>query len=1103
MTFGIYSNNKINVTVTATDSDPSSGFDKNGGIEVTDENGKTVDENNGFTKNEAESNAGEATTITYQFVLDNAKSAYKLKFKACDKAGNATEEISLAELLSDKVVEGFNNVGIDSENFEVVSTTDSATIDEITVIERKPDEITVIERKPDYTDKNNNKEWYKAANGAVEFKTTVTDDLSKLHSITGKENDNVVSLKDENGNDIKAFTKTLDTEDKSGESVTSKDVYYTMNENSNYSGKYTLTVTAVNNSGKKSEEKSKTVYFDSKAPVIKSVEFEDASEYSDKTVELKDTIEKTNYGYFFKKDTKVTVTATDGDANSASGVKTIVIVTQEKGSGKDVSKEFDPSEASEATLLIPANFKGNVYAYAIDNVDNKGNKYYPNKVVVENEQMHNDCSSISISTNESTSKTDKDGRALFNTDVNVPIVVTDTYSGIAKIEYSVESSYDTNNNYSATVTAADSKDDGWNRTKKDENLVTEMTTTLKVANNSNNIKVYVKLTDNAGNTSEKEIYFSIDKTAPEITVEYDNNSATSHNGTDYFKANRTATVTVKERNFNSDDVVYKITNTDEVIPTLSGWTEHWDSTNPDNSYYTATVTYSADGDYTFDFSYTDLAGNQGNNIKQHKFTLDKTMPEISVEFDNNSSLNSNYYKADRIATITVNEHNFNAEDVKVAISATAADNSTSATPPSVSGWSNNGDTHTATVRFTNDGKYSFTVDYTDLADNAAKQEVVSTFYVDKTTPVVEISNIENNSANAGDVAPVVTFKDNNYSGDYKLTLTRVDINAKTSDVSRNFVTTVVPTGNTGATITYSSFANIEENDGIYVLNAELTDRAGNSESAMVTFSVNRFGSTYAYGTDDTKNLVNNGYTNAEKDIVISEINVDKLTKSSVTLSVDNSELKTLEPNKDYTIKEDAKTGQWHKYDYTIKSGNFADEGSYTIEISSIDQAKNSATNRIPIQEDRKLAVQFIVDKTAPVVNIAGIEDNKLYQESSKDVTIVCEDSHIDSSSLVISLDDKVLKEGEDYVLEKDVATLTATLKVNATSDISAQSIKVIANDLAGNEGEGQVDKFTLSATLLMRFFANTPLVIITAVLLTAIIGGVVFIVIKRKKKIEE
>ena len=990
--------------------------------------------------------------------------------------------------------------------FEVVSNNDSTKIDAKNTFEGT-----------NFDDSSNH---IIRSGDTVSVKSIIKDDLSGINKIGGfscKWNDSEnVKITDNNNNN-----NLLSSENFSYNYVTDKkttDVTLNYNISTKKSGKYVLTYTVTNNAGVK-KKFDETFYVDNTAPVIRYFTFENG-----KTAENDDiSVTKTDYGYYFKNKTEVSVTAVDGGIDGAvSGVSEIHFYTIEKDETTPSNIQVSVPENNKATFTVPANFKGNVYAYAVDKA---GNCYYfdtttnkddsqpvtPDRVVVENSSKHEQMSGIDISipaTNyiESSNK-------LYNNDVNVALNVSDSYSGIAKIEYSVSSEFDTDNNWDGSIEYSNDQSattamngngtvSGWKIEKSDQNLVTKASSTITVKNNSNNIKIEVKLTDRAGNVSTKKETLSIDKTKPTIKIEYDNNNHTTHNGTEFYKANRTATITVTERNFSPEDVISKITNTDNVIPQITGWTTHnvANGENPDGTTHTATVVYASDGDYTFDIAFTDMAGNKADKVAQHKFTVDKTIPTINVSFDNNSAKNNNYYKADRTATITVNEHNFNAQDVKVNISATGADNSTAATAPSVSSWTSNGNIHTATVKFANDGKYAFDVNYTDLADNAAKENVVTTFYVDKTAPAVKISNVENESANSGNVAPVINLSDNNYSGDYVLTLTRVDIEAKKTDVTNDFVSTVVPTSNTGAVVTYANFASDEVNDGIYVLNAALTDKAGNSSNDTITFSVNRFGSTYMGGNKETNDLLDNGYTNAEKDIVISEINVDKLTKSNISLSLDSSSLKTLKQNVDYTVNEDAKTGQWHKYNYTVKSSNFVNEGNYTIELSSTDAAKNTSTNRIRPIENRKLAVQFVVDKTAPVVNIAGIENNALYEENSKDVTVVCEDSYIDANSLVIKLDDKTLKEGKDYTVEKDVASISAKIKVNATSDITAQNVKVSVKDMAQNSGDGSVENFTLSATLLMRFFANPVLVIISAVLFVGIIALVIFIVAKKRRK---
>ena len=1106
LTFGIYSNDTIVMNVTALDNAPTSGLPSDA---ITVNGGGDLK-----TSATKEPNATGRSTVTYSYELGNKDSAYVLNFTVKDKAGNTATK-SLVDLIkedkekTEKVVvanSDFTNVDYDKiEGFEVVSNNE----ENFTFT----DTFTGADKK--VYDVNDN-----IIRHGESINVTSQIEVSNKAGINNISNIECYYYNDDQKTENKVTVSADEKYDYSSKKTTSAEINF--NITTKETGKYILKYTATNNAGV-SITNTKTFYVDNTAPVISQFTFKNGN-----PAKNPDSVIKTEYGYYFKNTTTVEVTAVDGGVDSpVSGVSEIhfyTIGTDGIQSDEQIVSVSGNNQTSytATTFKVPANFKGNVYAYAVDKA---GNCYYfdtttnkddsqpvtPDRVIVENSSKHEQMSGIDISlpaTNyiESSNK-------LYNNDVNVALNVSDSYSGIAKIEYSVSSEFDTDNNWDGSIEYSNDQSattamngngtvSGWKIEESDQNLVTKASSTITVKNNSNNIKIEVKLTDRAGNVSTKVETLSIDKTKPTIKIEYDNNNHTTHNGTEFYKANRTATITVTERNFSPEDVISKITNTDNVIPQITGWTTHnvANGENPDGTTHTATVVYASDGDYTFDIAFTDMAGNKADKVAQHKFTVDKTIPTINVSFDNNSAKNNNYYKADRTATITVNEHNFNAQDVKVNISATGADNSTAATAPSVSSWTSNGNIHTATVKFANDGKYAFDVNYTDLADNAAKENVVTTFYVDKTAPAVKISNVENESANSGNVAPVINLSDNNYSGDYVLTLTRVDIEAKKTDVTNDFVSTVVPTSNTGAVVTYANFASDEVNDGIYVLNAALTDKAGNSSNDTITFSVNRFGSTYMGGNKETNDLLDNGYTNAEKDIVISEINVDKLTKSNISLSLDSSSLKTLKQNVDYTVNEDAKTGQWHKYNYTVKSSNFVNEGNYTIELSSTDAAKNASTNRIRPIENRKLAVQFVVDKTAPVVNIAGIENNALYEENSKDVTVVCEDSYIDANSLVIKLDDKTLKEGKDYTVEKDVASISAKIKVNATSDITAQNVKVSVKDMAQNSGDSSVENFTLSATLLMRFFANPVLVIISAVLLAGIIALVIFIVAKKRRK---
>lgn len=174
---------------------------------------------------------------------------------------------------------------------------------------------------------------------------------------------------------------------------------------------------------------------------------------------------------------------------------------------------------------------------------------------------------------------------------------------------------------------------------------------------------------------------------------YDDDKSPADNGfPTFYKAPRTATITVTERNFDPNAVQFDIksAHSEKNIPDISSlkWTAHRvnETYRTDEDTYTATITFEADDDYTLAVaSCKDLAKRVCTSFTYEGksdptlFTIDKTAPTVTVSYDNNASMNGNYFKADRIATITVTEHNFDAG--RVTVNGNATDNGASAAFP--------------------------------------------------------------------------------------------------------------------------------------------------------------------------------------------------------------------------------------------------------------------------------------------------------------------------------------------------------------------------------------------------------------------------------------
>lgn len=682
---------------------------------------------------------------------------------------------------------------------------------------------------------------------------------------------------------------------------------------------------------------------------------------------------------------------------------------------------------------------------------------------------------------------------IYNDDVKVNIEVKDpmrggTYSGLKTVSYQVLNM--------GEVTQSDTLFSFDKENPTQDELEQSFSKTITVdsqLNNSNDVKIVVFAEDNAGNSSKDQVSIQIDITAPTIEVRYDNNDADSGK---YFQADRTATIVVTERNFDPDDVMTQIKNTHGTLPTMGGWTKTPGTGNGDDTTWTTTVAYRADGDYTFDIAYTDLAGNPcagadyGNSVAPQEFTVDKTIPTVSVTYNNNRAANGNYYNASRTATLVINEHNLEPNGVdqdRVVIRMTATDDGVERGVPSVSAWTTNGDTHTATITYSADALYTFDIDVKDKAGNDAVDFQQQSFYIDQTAPTLEITGVADQSANNGDVIPVVSYSDTNYNPD-QVSITLTGANRK--DVALDGTYADI---HNGRTFTFRNFEESQEVDDIYTLSATLTDLAGNTTTKSITFSVNRFGSTYALS--QATEMLKGTYVQEPLDVVVTETNPNALGNIKVTL-FKNNETITLVEGTDYRIDVSGGNGQWYVYTYTVFADNFADDGVYRLTFYSEDEAGNVAENTL---DSKNMEISFGVDKTAPTLVVVNLESGKTYPVDGMTVNMTANDN-LQLSSITVYLDDyetayqtwtaeeiaQILSENGEFTFEVDGASK------------SAHNVKIVCVDAAGNEYVEEITDFYVTTDLLVRYYNNKPLFYGSLVGLAAVVI-VVAVVISRKR----
>ena len=1074
-------------------------------------------------------------------------------------------------------------------------------------LEQNPPTITVEYPDPVHTIVNENGEekWY---GDNVTFKATVTDlgdTNSGIRSVWAKINGVEVSLSEfsvnpdnnEPGDKIYYFI--------SGESKVSE-LSFEFDTSlvavpAKPSGKYEIEVFACDNAGTivkydnvtetaitdTDEASNIVINIDRDAPVVTSFEFKAESGIEGDSQPAA-TME--SYGYFFKQDTQVVVTAKD--ERPSAGVKHIEFYTVTKeGVRKDYEASSTFTDASNAdtvivsaTFTVTEGFKGQIYARAIDNVDHttideEGNPIYfnPNGAAIENSETHKKHSNATIDLVDTTEYKDADGLPLYKwaedgddttpDGVPVKLYVQDTFSGIKSIDWEVVAPYNatesdpkgniTIDSYLDSTVAVGDDIDGWTVEAVDNNLVTEMSTVIYVTNNSNNIVVNLSFTDRAGNKSDASCSFSIDNSAPFITVEMNDNDDADYAG--FFKTNRKFKVSVFERNFNNN-VTFDVTRDGKNVTITPDFKVVMDGEKPKSSVFNGLEFYTYewesefadDGDYTFSVSAVDIVGNaiSDDDVDYGEakeickaFTIDQTLPKIDVSYDNNNAANGKYFNKSRTATVTIEEHNFDINRVDFG-GITASLNGANINTPEIE-WAHDDehDIHIAKIAFKADGDYTFDVEVTDKAGNDndginfGKTVAGKDFVVDQTIVKPTIGGIKNGGAYKENVIPTVSFTDVNYDY-YEIKLVRTRKDEKNIDVTKEFIKNIAEQDQ-GFNGTFDTFKKTVENDGIYTLTVRAVDKAGNNESQKYTFTVNRFGSVYVYN-EYLSALIKDGgqyVTSIEDDLVITEYNADKLLEGSLKILITcDGEAVDVDFTSSPEINEMVGIGEsgWYQYVYTIKHTNFKKDGVYKISLSSEYSADDSAKNESTSVPDNSTkengeavvdAMNFTVDSVAPEIrNIVNLDKKIADIDKIIDGKLNVKYTIVDVGGLKtieVILNGKTIQTVTEKELAESAFNYIGSFDIAEQDGITAHKIQIVATDLAGNVTDTNSKDFlvahsddnedstyvffnevTVSRNFFVRFYANKGLFWGSIAGVIVLVGAIWFIIAAKKKKKE-
>lgn len=454
--------------------------------------------------------------------------------------------------------------------------------------------------------------------------------------------------------------------------------------------------------------------------------------------------------------------------------------------------------------------------------------------------------------------------------------------------------------------------------------------------------------------------------------------------------------------------------------TIDGNTTNIDlgSYTVDSANHVMSKAFSEDGIYNVTVKAVDAAGN--TDTKTISFTIDRTAPVISMTGVKEGAYSSNP------VTVTFQsvESFFDTNNVKITVERKIEGSTYERTLT----FNNTGKTSNLANTFTEDGDYTITMTAVDRAGNEATPQTLS-FTVDCTAPSVTLTGTKDYFVTNQPVTLDFLVKEAYFeTNQVQIRGSRRLANGKTEAIN------ISGWSNTGIS---SSLSNEFMEDGYYTITISATDKAGNNKQQTIHFTIDTeapvIGDLSQY---DGKYLSSFELKESLEDL-ISELSV---------------------PTVKMTLNGEAYDGH-----------EITEDGKYTLVIEVVDEVGLSSTK----------SVEFVIDKTAPKIIFAGVEDKKTYTEAVR-LNLSLEN---ENDTIV-----EILINGEPYELTEGQSSYDISFDT-----FGDYEVVVLTIDEAGNDNS-QTIQFTYAEHKNMAFLW----IVIGAVVVAA--GLVIFLVVKSKKK---
>jgi large repetitive protein len=485
-------------------------------------------------------------------------------------------------------------------------------------------------------------------------------------------------------------------------------------------------------------------------------------------------------------------------------------------------------------------------------------------------------------------------------------------------------------------------------------------------------EITVEATDAAGNKGDTaKLHFTIDKTDPKVELETD-----IVNGNNYRKS---MLVKMKAEDRNID-----LSNTNLEVKKNGKTFNVGELKLLDDSKIIAfnSYTFFEEGNYVINLNTRDKAGNYKKH-DQLAFIIDKTNPVVKIDGVENNSFNPE----NKNVTISIDELNYKTNNVSITATKDGS-------PFHIGNWDNTGKLSKLGYNFTRDGLYTILATAEDKAGNGPISEKMI-FTIDKTNPSIEITGVENNAYYNVDKPVNVAIKDVNLDIN-KITVTRNGARYNAGGFSVN--------GD------LASFRHNFSGEGKYNILVEATDKAGNSFSKTITFTIDKTKPVITPKFKGQNRVIKDGeYIN---EVFTPEFALDEAEDMIVSATLNNGS------NLGKNIPVAAR------------------EMKYIYKVLARDKAGNEST----------LEISFTLDTTKPALNISGVLDGFFNKDITPKVTY--SDIHLDSSKTSVTLNGKPFENGakleyeQDYILKvvvtdlaKNVSSRTIVFTIDKTKPV--------------------------------------------------------------------